>query len=110
MRNEPSVAQKYYLEAMKQGMGESLLALIGGGTGATASAEQEGLLKAGLFGGVAGLSFCWRRGTRGGLLALLLFGGEGAKAARGVRPSPAFCTQPRAPVGAKRAPTGGPAA
>ncbi|GBF97004.1 hypothetical protein Rsub_09801 [Raphidocelis subcapitata] len=44
VRNEPSVAQKYYVEAMKQGMGESLLALIGGGAGGAASGEQEGIL------------------------------------------------------------------
>ncbi|KAI8467685.1 MAG: hypothetical protein J3K34DRAFT_523567 [Monoraphidium minutum] len=41
VRNEPSVAQKYYVEAMKQGMGESLLGLIGG----TGSSDQEGALK-----------------------------------------------------------------
>ncbi|KIY98673.1 hypothetical protein MNEG_9288 [Monoraphidium neglectum] len=42
VRNEPSVAQRYYAEAMKQGMGESLLALIGGASGS----EQDGGLKA----------------------------------------------------------------
>ncbi len=43
VRNEPSTAQKYYLEAMKQGMGESLLALVSGSAASTA--EQEGTLK-----------------------------------------------------------------
>lgn len=43
VKNEPSTAQKYYVEAMKQGMGESLLGLIGGAQ----STEQEGALKVG---------------------------------------------------------------
>jgi hypothetical protein len=45
VRNEPSTAQKYYLEAMKQGMGESLLGLIGGS--ANSSSEQDSALKVG---------------------------------------------------------------
>lgn len=39
VRNEPSMAQRCYTEALRKGMGESLMALVGagGGTGHAAS-------------------------------------------------------------------------